>query len=91
MDYTFFEEEEVGGVRKVIDGSPYFKHIIEVCTVGWHEKLGKINEYVSEKNQHQHKYGKTRDIMTFSKKYFWKFTGCIILVVNYGKKGYILW
>ena len=30
----FFLEEEGGGVIKVIDRSPYFKHLIEVFTLG---------------------------------------------------------
>ena len=53
--------------------------------------MGKINESVCEKNLCQQKSRKTKAIIIFSKKYFWKFIRSILLVVTYGKKGYILW
>ena len=30
FDYTLFEEEEGGGNREVLDGNPYFKHLIKL-------------------------------------------------------------
>ena len=79
----FFEKEEGGGARTGICRYPYLKHTIELYPGYWEENLWKINELVFEKNRNQQGSGKTQAIRKFYKNDFWKFIGCILLVVKY--------
>ena len=66
-NYNLFKEQEGGCVRKGIDGYPFLKHLIELWLGDLDQQLGKINNVVFEKIQHQEEAGKSRpDIM------FWK-------------------
>ena len=51
FDYNFFEEEEFGGVIKVIYEYAYLKHLIELCPGYQENNLGEINESVYENSQ----------------------------------------
>ena len=91
FEYTVFEEEEDGGMRKVIYGYPYLKHIIYLLPGYWEQYLGKMNESVCDQNLLQQESRKTWAIKFFPKNEPWKFIGCILLTVTYGKKGYRIW
>ena len=50
FDYKLFEEEQGGGTRKVLDGYPYLKHLIQLWTGYLVRNMAKINIGVGMKN-----------------------------------------
>ena len=50
FDYKLFEEEEGVGIREVLDGYPYLKHIIKFWPGDWEKQIAKINEAVCMNN-----------------------------------------
>ena len=51
FDYELFEEEDSGGVQKLLDGYPYLKHIIQLWPGDWVKQMEKMNEVVGMKNR----------------------------------------
>ena len=49
--------------------------------------MGNINESVRDNNIRQYEYRKIWDMRKFFKTDLWKYTGCILSEVTYGKKG----
>ena len=41
LDYKLFEGEECGGTRKLLDGYPYLKHLIQLCPGGCMKQIKK--------------------------------------------------
>ena len=60
-------------------------------TSSFGESDGKMNEAVGMNNILMMDGGSKRVVRPFNMKDFWKFIGCILLAVNYGKKGHKLW
>ena len=52
---------------------------------------GKMNEVVGMKNSLDNSGGKKHSVCPFIRQELWKCIGCILLAVNYGKKGHKLW
>ena len=91
FDYKSFEEEEVRGNRMGLDGFPYLKHLIQFCPGDWVKQMAKINEAVGMKNYVTINGGKKRLVSPFKIQEFWKFIGCVLSEVTYGKKEHNLW
>ena len=89
--YKLFEEEEGGGFREGLEGYPYLKHLIQLWQGDWVNHMSKMNEVVDEHNRLDKCGGKRWLVWHFSNKEFWKYIGCIVLAVTYGKKGHIIW
>ena len=53
--------------------------------------MSKINEAVGMKNCVTMNGGDKRLVLTFKRRELWKFIGCIISAVTYGKKGHNIW
>ena len=88
-----FESEEGGGVREVLDGYHYLKHIIQFWVGDWFKHMENINEMVGMKN-HLLMSGikkRLRLARTFTRQELWKCIGCILPAVTYGNKGHKLW
>ena len=89
--YKLFEYEEGGGVRKGLYGYPYSKHPIQLWPVDWVKHMEKMNEAVGMKIGLMMSSGNKWLVRPFRRQDFWKFIGCVLLVVTYGKKGEKLW
>ena len=50
--------------------------------------MAKINIAVGEKNRLDYYCGKKGLVHPFRRHKFWKFIGCILYEINYGKKGH---
>ena len=86
FDYKSFEEEEGGGTREGLDGYPYLKHLSQLWPGYCVMQMAKMNETVGMKNCFTIDGGGKRVVCPFNRKGFWKFIGCILLEVTYGKK-----
>ena len=91
FDYKLFEKEEGGGTRKGLDSYPYLKHLIQLCTDDWVKQMAKMNKAVGMKNRVTMIGGGKWLVILFKSQEFWKFIGCILSPVTYGKKGHKIW
>ena len=55
------------------------------------EADGKMNEAVTMKNRVILNGGGKRQVKKLTRQEFWKYIGCILSAVTYGKKGLKLW
>ena len=53
--------------------------------------MEKMNKVVTMKNRVTVNGGWKRQVKNFTRQEFWKYIGCILLAVTYGKKGRNLW
>ena len=67
FDYKLFEEEEVGGTREVLDGYPYFNHLVQLWPGDWVIQMAKMNEAVCMKNRFTSNGGGKRLVCPFKK------------------------
>ena len=67
------------------------KHLIQLCPVDWVRLMAKMNEAVCMKNNFTSNRGGKWSVRTFKRQKFWKFIGCILSPVTYGKKGHKIW
>ena len=87
FDYKLFEDEECGGIIEGLDGYNYLNHIIKLWTGYWVQHMAKRNLAVGENNSLDIYGGNKHLFYPFRRGEFWKFIGCIILEVTYGKRG----
>ena len=67
FDYKLFEEEEGGGNREVLDGDPYFKHLIKLWPGDCMNHMERMNEAVIIKNRFT-MYGGGKLVSSFFQK-----------------------
>ena len=76
FDYSLFEENEGGGKREGLDGSPYLKHLIKLWPGYWVIHMGKMNEAVCMKNCVTSNGGGKRKDKKMKRQELWKCIGC---------------
>ena len=91
FDYKLFEEEEGEVNRYGLYGYPYLKYLIQFWPGDRVEQIAKINEAVGMKNIFIMDGGRKRLVFTFKSQEVWKFIGCILSEVTYGKEGHNIW
>ena len=91
FDYSLFEEKKGGRELEGLDGFPYLKHLIKLWPGDWEKQMEIMNEAVTMKNRVIFNGGGKRQVKNFTRQEFWKFIGCILSAVTYGKKGRNLW
>ena len=91
FDYSLFVEKKGGGKREGLEGYPYLKHLIKLWPGDWEKQMEKMNEAVTMKNRVTLNGGGKRQVKKFTRQEFWKFIGCILSAVTFGKKGRNLW
>ena len=96
LDYVVFiinylRKRRFWGTKEVLYWYHYFNHLIQLWPGDWVKQIAKINEVVGMKNRFTMDGGGKRLVRPFKSKYFWKFIGCILSEVAYGKKGHKLW
>ena len=89
--YKLFEEEVGGGVREVLDGYPYLKHLLQLWLGYRVKQMAKMNEAVGMKNRLMVSGGKKRLVRPFNSQEFWKCISFILSAVTCGKKGHNFW
>ena len=46
FDYKLFEEEEGVGIREILDGYPYLKHLIKFWPGDWEKQIAKLMKWL---------------------------------------------
>ena len=91
FDYKLFEEEDCRGTRYVLDGYTYLMHIIQLWPGDWVNQMAKTNEVVGTKNRLTMGGGGKRIVCSLISQEFWKYIGCVLSEVTYGKKEHKVW
>ena len=91
FDYKLFEGEEGGGVQEGLYGYPYLKHLIQLCPGDWANNMKNMNKSFGMKNCLDISGRKKQLCCTFISQCLWKYVGCVLLAVTYGKKGKNIW
>ena len=67
FDYELFEEEDSGGVQKLLDGYPYLKHLIQLWPGCWVKHMLKMNKAVGEKDNFYNYGGRKQLVHPFTR------------------------
>ena len=68
FDYKLFEEEDGGGMKEVLDGYTYLRHLIQLWPCDWVKQMEKMNIAVGEKNRLDISGGKERLVLPFRRQ-----------------------
>ena len=88
---NYLNKKRVWEGWELLDGYTYLKDMIKLCTGYCVDQISKMIEAVGKRICLNKLGGKTWLLWNFSKKGFWVCIGCILLAVNFGNKGHILW